>query len=66
MGWVHNTPMLEGIEKAVAWHPLTTSPKPPYHPSHRTAHVLLRRMTSLEEHAKWTRVPAVVAAAVRG
>ena len=65
-GWVHNTPMLEGIEKAVAWHPLTSSPKPPYHPSHRTAHVLLRRITSLEEHAKWTRVPAVVAAALRG
>ena len=65
-GWVHNTPMLEGIEKAVLWHPLTTGPKPAYHPSHRTAHVLLRRMTSLEEHAKWTRVPAVVAAAIRG
>jgi len=65
-GWVHNTPMLEGIEKAVARHPLTTKPKPAYHVSHRTAHVLLRRMTALEERASWTKVPGVVAAAMRG
>jgi hypothetical protein len=58
--------MLEGVEKAVARHPLTTKPKPAYHLSHRTAHVLLRRMTSLEERASWTKVPAVVAAAMRG
>jgi aldehyde dehydrogenase (NAD(P)+) len=29
-GWVHNIPMLEGIEKAVMRHPLTTFPKPVY------------------------------------
>jgi len=65
-GWVHNAAMLEGIEKAVARHPLTAKPKPGYHLSHRTAHVLLRRMTSLEERASWTKVPAVVGAAMRG
>ncbi|MEZ0336532.1 MAG: aldehyde dehydrogenase family protein, partial [Gemmatimonadales bacterium] len=27
-GWVHNTPMLEGIEKAVLRHPITVAPKP--------------------------------------
>ena len=56
-GWVHNTPMLEGIEKAVLRHPITAMPKPTYFPSHRSAHVLMPRMTALEESASWTRVP---------
>ncbi len=65
-GWVHNTPMLEGIEKAVMRHPLTMMPKPATFPSHRTAHTLLRRLTYLEEKAAWSKVPGVVAAAMRG
>ncbi|HJR50243.1 MAG TPA: aldehyde dehydrogenase family protein [Gemmatimonadales bacterium] len=65
-GWVHNTAMLEGIEKAVLRHPITAVPKPTTFPSHRTAHVVLRRLTRLEERASWTRVPGVVAAAMRG
>lgn len=66
MGWVHNTTMLEGIEKAVLRHPLTIVPKPATFPSHRTAHTMLRRLTALEERASWARVPGVVAAAMRG
>jgi aldehyde dehydrogenase (NAD(P)+) len=27
-GFVHNTPMLEGIEKVVLRHPITTTPRP--------------------------------------
>ena len=65
-GWVHNTSMLEGIEKTVLRHPLTAVPKPTTFPSHRTAHVVLRRLTRLEERASWARVPGVVAAAMRG
>jgi hypothetical protein len=65
-GWVHNTPMLEGIEKAVLRHPLTIMPKPATFPSHRTAHTLLQRLTALEERASWSKVPGVVAAAMRG
>jgi Aldehyde dehydrogenase family len=64
IGWVHNTAMLEGIEKAVLWHPLTTWPKPAYHLTKRATNVLVRRMTALEERGSWTRVPGVVAAAV--
>jgi aldehyde dehydrogenase (NAD(P)+) len=64
-GWVHNTPMLEGIEKAVMRHPITAMPKPSYFPTHRSAHLLMQRMTALEENASWTRVPAVLAAAMR-
>jgi acyl-CoA reductase-like NAD-dependent aldehyde dehydrogenase len=65
MGWVHNTPMLEGIEKAVLRHPITAMPKPTYHPSHRSANVLMPRMTALEENASWRKVPGVLAAAMR-
>lgn len=65
-GWVHNTSMLEGIEKAVLRHPLTLVPKPATFPSHRTAHRLLRQMTSLDAHGSWSKVPGVVATAMRG
>ena len=65
-GWVHNTAMLEGIEKVVFSHPLTTFPKPVYFPSHRTAHKMMQKLTAMEEHASWTKVPAVVFAAMQG
>ena len=65
MGFVHNTPMLEGIEKAVMRHPITMKPKPSYSISHRSAHQLMRRMTALDEQASWTKVPAVLGAAMR-
>jgi aldehyde dehydrogenase (NAD(P)+) len=65
VGWVHNTSMLEGIEKAVLRHPVTAMPKPAYALSHRSAHLLMSRMTALEERASWAKVPAVFAAAIR-
>jgi aldehyde dehydrogenase (NAD(P)+) len=64
-GWVHNTPMLEHIEKAVMRHPVTAMPKPGYAITHRSAHRLMPRMVALEERASWTKVPAVLAAAMR-
>jgi aldehyde dehydrogenase (NAD(P)+) len=64
-GWVHNTSMLEGIEKAVMRHPITAMPKPGYALSHRSAHLLMARMTALEERSSWAKVPAVFAAAMR-
>ncbi|HYT72207.1 MAG TPA: aldehyde dehydrogenase family protein [Gemmatimonadales bacterium] len=64
-GWVHNTAMLEGIEKVVLRHPIMIKPKPVTFPSHRTAHTVMRRLTALEERASWHRLPAVLAAALR-
>jgi acyl-CoA reductase-like NAD-dependent aldehyde dehydrogenase len=65
-GWVHNTAMLEGIEKVVARFPFMSFPKPAYFPSHRTVHTMMRRMTELEENGRWMKVPGVVFAAMRG
>ena len=64
-GFVHNARMLEGIEKAVMRHPLTTFPKPIYFPSHRTATPLAQKLISLEERASWLNVPGVVMTAMR-
>ena len=64
-GWVHNTPMLEGIEKAVLRHPLTAAPKPTTFPSHRTAHLVTRRLTQVDARGSWSKVPGVVMAAMR-
>ncbi len=65
-GFVHNSLMLDGVEKCVVRHPATTFPKPPFFPSHRTAHRLGRALTRLESGAGWAGLPGVVAAAVRG
>jgi acyl-CoA reductase-like NAD-dependent aldehyde dehydrogenase len=65
-GWVHNTAMLEGVEKVVARFPLTVVPKQVYFQSHRTARILMKRMTFLEETTGWSKVPGVVLAAMRG
>jgi hypothetical protein len=64
-GWVHNTPMLEGIEKVVLRQPLTIVPKPTSFPSHRTGLPLMQRLSALEERASWTKVPGVIATAMR-
>ncbi len=65
-GWVHNTAMLEGVEKVVARFPFMNFPKPAYFPNHRTVHTLMRRMTFLEERQSWTKVPGIVLTAIRG
>ncbi len=64
-GFVHNTAMLAGIEKAVLRHPLTTFPKPAYFPSHRTVDAMMPRMTALEERQAFAKLPGVLAAAMR-
>jgi aldehyde dehydrogenase (NAD(P)+) len=65
-GFVHNTPMLEGIEKAVIRAPLTVFPKPAFLPSHKTAQVVTRGIVEMEEKASWAKVPGIVWAAMRG
>jgi acyl-CoA reductase-like NAD-dependent aldehyde dehydrogenase len=65
-GFVHNTAMLEGVEKVVMRAPLTGFPKPGYFPTHRTAHKIAPRIVALEENASWSKVPAVVFNAMRG
>lgn len=65
-GFVHNTSMLEGVEKVVMRCPLTAFPKPGYFPSHRTTHTMTRRLVAMERNASWAKVPGIVLAAMRG
>jgi aldehyde dehydrogenase (NAD(P)+) len=65
-GWVHNSLMLEGIEKVVIRSPLTRSPKPVYFNSNRRTHDVARRLTFLEARYSWTQVPGLVLASLRG
>jgi aldehyde dehydrogenase (NAD(P)+) len=62
-GWVHNTRMLEGVEKSVLRGPIRTIVKLPYLPRHRTLHVMGRRLTDLEATNSWSRLPPVFASA---
>ncbi|MDP1658839.1 MAG: aldehyde dehydrogenase family protein [Methylotenera sp.] len=65
-GFVHNTLMLEGIEKAVIRAPLTVFPKPAWLPTHRTAQTVTRRIVEMEEKASWAKVPGIVWASMQG
>ncbi|BDG06952.1 aldehyde dehydrogenase family protein [Anaeromyxobacter paludicola] len=65
-GFVHDSRMLEGVEKCVVRAPLRGLVKPPYFPSHRTLGRLGPRLAALEAARGWAALPGVVAAGVRG
>ena len=66
LGFVHNTAMLEGVEKTVLEQPLVNFPKPIHFPTHRTAASLGRRLAALEATGAWTRLSPVLGAALLG
>lgn len=65
-GFVHNTNMLEGIEKAVLRAPLFTFPKPAWLHSHKKSLITTKRLIAMEENASWAKVPGIVFAAMCG
>ena len=65
-GWVHNSFMLDDIEKCVARAPLTSFPKPLWFPGHKTANVVGRKLINLELDPSWGKIPGIAIAAMRG
>jgi len=65
-GWVHNTFMLEDIEKSVVRAPLKVFPISPWFPGHRTLDKLAKGLTELELNPSWLKVPGLAATAMRG
>jgi acyl-CoA reductase-like NAD-dependent aldehyde dehydrogenase len=65
-GFVHNTRMLDGVEKTVLRHPVSHPVKSLYFPTHRTVHRVMPHLIRVEAHRRWTSLPAVAAAALRG
>jgi aldehyde dehydrogenase (NAD(P)+) len=66
IGWAHNTLMLEGVEKVVAWNPAVPLVKMPNAPGHRTAHLVGERLFRVEATGSVLKLPALAAAAMRG
>jgi aldehyde dehydrogenase (NAD(P)+) len=65
-GFVHNTRMLEGVEKTVIRHPVSHPLKSLYFPTHRTVHRVMPPLIRVEAHRRWSSLAAVAAAAARG
>lgn len=66
LGWVHNTYLLEGIDKAVFRAPLVPAMKPVWHFDHRTAHLVAPHLVELERAPSWPRLARVAGQALRG
>jgi len=66
IGWVHNTYMLDKIEKTVLEGPLTIFPKPFWFPTHKTAEELGWKVTRLIHRPSVWKLPSLFASALRG
>jgi acyl-CoA reductase-like NAD-dependent aldehyde dehydrogenase len=66
LGWVHNTFMLEGIEKTVVRGPLVARPKPVWFYDNRQAHRIGRKLVSFEASPHWSKLPGLAISALRG
>jgi aldehyde dehydrogenase (NAD(P)+) len=65
-GFVHNTSMVDHIEKCICRYPVTGFPKLPYFPTHRNAHVLGKKLVEFEPSQSWLKLPGIVGAALKG
>jgi aldehyde dehydrogenase (NAD(P)+) len=66
LGWVHDTVMLEDIEKCVVRAPLKQFPKPVWYPSHKTLHQLAKKLVAFEASPSWLKVPSIAMTALKG
>ena len=64
-GFVHNSLMLDSVEKCVLRAPLKGFPKPPWFPGHRSLAKLGRRLVDFEMAPSWLKVPAIAATAMQ-
>lgn len=78
IGVVHNALLLDDAERTVVRGPfrpaprslihgeLTLTPKPPWYVNNKTAAITGERLTAFAADPRWSRVPAILAAALRG
>lgn len=65
-GWVHNTYMLEGIEKCVLRAPHKASPISPWFPGHKTVDKLAQKLVDFEMAPSWLKIPGIATTALKG
>ena len=66
LGWVHNTFMLDGIEKSVLRAPSILAPKPAWYFDNRKCDVIGEKLADFEMRPRPTRLPSLVLSALRG
>ncbi|MDP3276649.1 MAG: aldehyde dehydrogenase family protein [Deltaproteobacteria bacterium] len=66
LGWVHNTFMLEEIEKVVLRGPIHIAPKPPWFPTNKVSHKIGKRLVDLEADPSWLKIPGIAITALGG
>ncbi len=66
IGVVHNTFLLDKVEKTVVSGPFYSRPKPPWFVTNKTAHITGRRLAYLSIDKKPSRIPGVFISALRG
>ncbi len=66
IGVVHNTYLLESVEKSVMKGPFSSFPKPPWFVTHANAHQVAKKMLNLEHKPSYWKVPGVAIQALRG
>ncbi len=66
LGWVHNTRMLERVEKNVLRGPLVAFPKPVWFPGHRTVDEIAKKLVEFELSPSWFKVPSIALSALKG
>jgi len=66
LGWVHNTYLLDCIDKAVFRAPLVPALKPVWHFDHRLLHGAAADLVALEHRPTWWRLARVAARTVTG
>jgi aldehyde dehydrogenase (NAD(P)+) len=65
-GFVHNTFMLESVEKCILRGPVVASPTPPWFFDHGNAHVVAEKLADFEASPSPFKIPPLALAALRG
>ncbi len=65
IGWVHNTYMLEGMDKTVVRGPLVVKPKPAWFYDNKNTRGLGPKLVAMESDPSWLRLPGILLGALR-
>ncbi len=66
LGWVHNTFMIEGIEKSVLRGPLKMGMKPAWFYDNKKTNVIGEKLTHFEAAPSWLKAPGLAVAGLTG
>jgi aldehyde dehydrogenase (NAD(P)+) len=66
LGWVHNTYLLDGVDKAIFRAPLVPMLKPAWHFDNRATLTAARKLVALEQKPGWPKFIDVALSALRG